>query len=527
MAFRNENTLLHHQQAGTLEEYHARYEAAVREVRGQLGKTYPLLIGGKEVPSKEHFEVRSPADRDMLIGRFPSATPQQVQEAVDAAQHAFEAWRKQPWEERCRILERAGTLARERKWLLGAWMSLENGKNRHETMADVDEAIDFLFYYAHQMRANKGFEQTLHEAYPGEKGTSVLRPFGVFAVVAPFNFPLAITCGMTAGAILTGNTAVVKPASTTPAIAHQMFQVFRDAGVPPGVVNLVTGSGAKVGEALVKHPAVKGMVFTGSREVGLHTAMEFVTKGAPGPFIAEMGGKNAVVVSDKSDVEAAAVATAKAAFGFGGQKCSAASRAYVHERVHDAFLARLVKEAQAMAAGMGLPEAKDTTLGPVIEARKAKEYEEAIALAQKDGGKVLAGGKVKREGAFAKGHFVEPAVISGLPKDHALATKELFLPVLCVWKVKDLDEALREVNRPEYGLTGGIFSNDPAEVQRYFDEAEVGVVYANRTRSATTGALVGGNPFVGWKHSGNTGRGAGGPYYLQQFLREQSRTVAG
>jgi 1-pyrroline-5-carboxylate dehydrogenase len=265
-------------------------------------------------------------------------------------------------------------------------------------------------------------------------------------------------------------------------------------------------------------------VFTGSRQVGLEASVAFVRKGAPGPVIAEMGGKNAVVVTDQADVAAAAAGTAKAAFGFGGQKCSAASRAYVHERVYDAFLAALLEETRKLT--LGKPEDRATYLGPVIEARKVKEYEEAVALARRDG-QVLHGGRAVRDGAFARGHYVEPTVVAGLPKDHELASRELFLPVLCVWKVRDLDEALREVNRPAYGLTGGIFSRDPREVQRYFEEAEVGVVYANRARSATTGALVGGNPFVGWKHSGNTGRGAGGPWYLQQFLREQSRTVAG
>jgi 1-pyrroline-5-carboxylate dehydrogenase len=521
--FRNENTWLHHQQRGEADAFHRSYEAGVKAVRGRLGRSYPLLVGGKDVQASEQFEVRNPADRDELIGRFASASAQQVSEAVEAAKAAFDGWRRAPWERRAELFERAGGLVRERKWDLAAWMTLENGKNRYEALADVDECIDFLHYYSDQLRQHQGFEQRTVESHPGERGTSVLRPYGVFAVVAPFNFPLAILSGMTTGATLTGNTAVVKPASATPAIAHQFFQVLKDAGLPPGVANLVTGSGSTVGEALVRHPDVKGMVFTGSRQVGLRTSRAFVEKGMPGPVIAEMGGKNAVVVSDRADVPAAAAGTAKAAFGFGGQKCSAASRCYVHERVYDAFLAKLLEETRRMT--LGKPEDEDTYLGPVIEARKVKEFEEAVALARRDG-EVLAGGRAVREGALARGHFVQPTVIAGLPKDHELALRELFLPVLCVWKVRDLDEALREVNRAEYGLTGGIFSKDAQEVRRYFDEAEVGVVYANRARSATTGALVGGNPFVGWRHSGNTGRGAGGPWYLQQFLREQSRTVA-
>lgn len=523
MAFRNENTFLAYQQQGKVEEYHARCEAAVREVRKRLGRSYPLLIGGKELQGKGTFEVRNPADRDELVGRFAVAGPEQVREAVGAAKEAFASWSKLPWERRAAVFERAGALARERKWELAAWMTLENGKNRHEALADVDEAIDFLDYYSEQLRAHRGFETPLPEPYPGEKCASVLRPYGVFAVVSPFNFPLAILAGMATGALLTGNTAVVKPASATPAIAHQFMALLKEAGLPPGVANLITGPGSLVGDVLVKHPDVKGVVFTGSRAVGLRILGEFITKGAPGPVIAEMGGKNAVVVTDKADVASAAAGTAKAAFGFGGQKCSAASRCYVHERVYDEFLAKLLEETRKLS--LGKPEDKDTYLGPVIEARKVQEFEDAVAMGNRDG-KVLAGGKVRRDGPFAKGHFVEPTVIADLPRDHDLAVRELFLPVLCVWKVQSLDDALREVNRPEYGLTGGIYSQEEGEVQRYFDEAEVGVVYANRARSASTGALVGGQPFVGWKHSGSTGRGAGGPWYLQQFLREQSRTVA-
>jgi len=524
MPFRNENTLLHHQQAGTVDAYHASYDAAVARVRGQLGRSYPLLLGGKDVAAQASFEVRSPTDRDVLIGRFAKASPEQVGQGVASAKEAFAAWRKVPWERRAELGDKVGKLLQERKWDLAAWMTLENGKNRHEGLADVDEAIDFAFYYAGQLRQHQGFELKLHEPYPGERCVSVLRPYGVFGVVAPFNFPLAILAGMTLGAVLTGNTAVVKPASTTPAIAHQFFAVLRDAGLPPGVANLVTGSGAQVGDVLVNHADVHGLVFTGSREVGLHTMEAWARKGWPGPVIAEMGGKNAVVVSDQADVGAAATGTARAAFGFCGQKCSAASRAYVHEAVYDAFLEKLLAETRSMR--MGKPEDKDTYVGPVIEARKVQEFEEAIALARRSG-KVAAGGNAPREGALGKGHYVEPTVITDLPKDHELATRELFLPVLCVWKVASVDEALHEVNRPEFGLTGGIYSRDPAEVQRYFDSAEVGVVYANRARSANTGALVGGNPFVGWKASGSSGKGAGGPYYLQQFLREQSRTVAG
>lgn len=520
-SFDNENTFLRHTERGRAEEFHDKYERAVKKVRGELGRTYPLLIGGTQVPTRERFTVRNPAREDEVIGQFASAGKTEVDAAVAAAREAFPAWRATHFEKRAALFERVAEVLRARFFDLCAWMTLENGKNRVEAAADADEAIDFCRFYARELRAHHGYEVTTGEPYPGERTTSVLRPYGVFAVVAPFNFPLAILAGMTTGAVLTGNTAVVKPASTTPGTAHRFLDALREAGIPPGVVNLVTGSGPNAGEPLLQHPDVAGCVFTGSREVGEHIRAVFARKN--GPVIAELGGKNAVIVSGKADLAKAAPGVARAAFGFGGQKCSAASRVYVVKKVHAAFLGKLVEETRKVV--IGAPERKDVALGPVIEKRKVQEYEAAVDKARRAGAKVLAGGEVLKSGDHAKGFFVAPTIIDGLPKDHELFRTELFLPILCVAQVDSFEDALREANAGDYGLTAGLYSEDESEVRAFLDGIAAGVVYVNRARSACTGALVHGQPFVGWKWSGTTGKAAGGAYYLPQFLREQSQTV--
>lgn len=521
VTFENQNTFLTYSQEGREAEYHDAYEAAVETVRGQLGQDYPLRIGGDRITTEETFEVVNPANTDEAIGTFAAATDKEVDLAVRAAGEAFEAWRATQYADRADVFERAADVMEDRLFELAAWMTLENGKNRHEAVADVDEAIDFLRFYAYELRRHEGYAIDTGEPAPGEHCESVLRPYGVFAVVSPFNFPLAILTGMTTGATLVGNTAVVKPASATPAIAHRFFDVLEEAGLPDGVANLVTGSGSTAGQPLIEHEDVAGCVFTGSREVGKRIQRIFVDKG--GPVIAELGGKNAVVVTDNADLDNAVEGTWKAAFGFGGQKCSACSRAFVHADLYEDFVERLVEAAEEIA--VGAPEERETFVGPVIEERKVREFKEAVELAKRDGGRILAGGEVLTGDGYSGGHFVAPAVVEGLPTDHELFYEELFLPFVTVAPYRTFDEAIALVNATDYGLTGGIFSEDEVEVEAFFDRVEVGVAYANRTKSATTGALVQGQPFGGWKDSGITGKAAGGVWYLPQFLREQTRTV--
>jgi len=522
VAFQNENTFFQFNQRNALDEFHRRYEEGLAKVRAQLGRTHPLHVGGEAVTGRPTFDDTNPSDTREVIGKFQKATVDDVKAAIDAAHDAYPKWSALDWKERARIVARAGDLAAAHKFELAALCSLENGKNRVEAMYDVDEAIDFFRYYAHLMVENHGYVKTLGKPFPNEECTSVLRPYGVWAVVAPFNFPVAIATGMTAGALVTGNTAVLKPSSDTPLTALRVYELFREAGVPAGALNFVTGSGSTVGNTLVESKKVDGVVFTGSREVGmglLHKA----TAERPRPCITEMGGKNPIVVTPKADVEKALDGVLRSAFGFNGQKCSACSRLYVHESMHDAFVAKLAEKAKQLA--LGNPWEKETYNGPVIHKKAYDDYGTWAEMARRDG-KVLAGARQAKEGAKAHGYFVEPTVVTDLGTDHWLFRNELFVPILCTAPYASFDEVLDECNSVEYGLTAGIFSEDRREVADFFDRIQNGVVYANRRVGGSTGAMVGGQSFGGWKMSGSTGRGAGGPYYLEQFMREQSRTVA-
>jgi 1-pyrroline-5-carboxylate dehydrogenase len=339
-------------------------------------------------------------------------------------------------------------------------------------------------------------------------------------VLAPFNFPHALSAGMSSGALVAGNTVVYKPASATPISGYELARCYIDAGVPTGVFNFVTGSGGVVGEALTQHEDVDGVIFTGSKEVGLDLFREFSTD-FPKPCITEMGGKNPTIVTAKADIDKAVEGVVKSAFGFSGQKCSACSRAYVDASVYDEFMRKLTERTKALKVGD--PRDRDAYVGPVIDDRAVKRFEEAVSSA--GAGTVRAGGERLQGEAFDDGTYVAPTVIDGLPVDHELFRRELFLPFLVVAPVSSLDEALTLANDTEYGLTAGIFSEDQDEIARFFDGIEAGVVYANRKGGATTGAWPGCQSFCGWKASGSTGKGGLGPYYVQQFMREQSRTV--
>jgi len=522
MTYQNEQTRLTYERDGRLDEYHEAYEAAVEAVREDLGGTFPLRIGGEDVMTDETFTVRNPGDRDEVIGSFAFGEADEVDRAVAAAREAFESWRRRPYGERVEIFQDAADVMRDRKFELSALLTLENGKNRNEAMADVDEAIDFLDFYSQQLDENDGFVDDTGRPNRWESTESVLRPYGVFGVIPPFNFPVAITTGMTAGAVVTGNAAVLKPAKRTPRVAHAILEVLEDAGLPDGVVNLVTGKGSATGQPILDHPDVDGIAFTGSRSVGMAAKRSMLEKNA-GPVIAELGGKNPTVVTETADVEAAVEGVWKGAFSFCGQKCSATSRLFVHESVYDEVLEGIVEAAEAIEVGPA--EVEGHFMGPVIEADAVETYREAVEAADEAGATIAAGGEVLDDGDRANGHYVRPTVIADLPEDHWIWGEELFLPVLAVDSYADWDAMIERVNEVEYGLTGGIFTGEEGDWERFFDEAEIGTVYANRRVSSTTGALVQAQPFVGWKMSGTTGKAAGGKYYLQQFLREQSRTV--
>lgn len=522
MTFENELTFLTYQEEGNEDKFHQSFDDAVEAVRAELGQDHPLRIAGENVETGDTFTVTSPADTDLVIGQFASGTEDDVDEAVAAAHDAFDGWRKKSYEERAEIFEKAADIMRDRRFELAATLSLENGKNRTEAMADVDEAIDFLAFYSQEIRRHKGYVYDTGEPSPGQHCTNLLRPYGVFGVIAPFNFPLAILVGMTTGALITGNTAVVKPASATPMIAHKVFDILDDAGVPDGVANLVTGGGRDVGQPLVEHEDVKGLVFTGSREVGLQAQETFIEMGKRGPVIAELGGKNSVIVSNNADLDKAVNGVMKGAFSFSGQKCSATSRVYVHEDIYDTFVAELVDESEELVVGE--PWGKETFVSPVIDDKAIERYHDIVAKAESDG-TIQLGGNLLEDDDLPEGRYVEPTIVTDLPHEHELATEEHFLPFVTIHKVSDFEEALAKANDSDYALCAGLFTEDGEEVTEWLDKIESGMCYVNRHQSATTGALVQGQPFGGWKFSGTTGTFAGGYWYLPQFMREQSRTI--
>jgi len=517
MVFRNERTWQNAVEANKTEEFHQAYEAAVEKVQEDFGKAHPMFIHGKEVRARETFKDTCPWNTKLVLGTFQKGTRAHAKKAIAAAKEAFPDWSATPWEERVAIFRRAADLVAERKFYLSALMSFENGKNRYEAFADVDETADLIRWYAEELERNRGYTYEMGQFLPGETTRSVLRPYGVWAVVAPFNFPAAIAAGMSCGAVITGNTAVFKPASDTPLMGLHVYRIFRDAGVPAGAYNYVTGPGSTVGAELVGNPDVAGFVFTGSRDVGLNAFRTFGRK-FPKPIITELGGKNPAIVTASADLEKAALGVMRAAFGYGGQKCSACSRVLVDKKVKKAFLERLVAETQKIK--IGDPTKRDVYLGPVINEGAVKTYDEAIRAIKKGRGKILTGGKVLK----GDGHFVEPTIVDGLPRNHRINKEELFVPILSVIEVNGLEDALEVSNDVDYGLTAGIMSDDPAEVDRFFRRMEAGVVYANRSAGATTGAVVAVQPFGGWKMSGISGKAAGGYFYLPQFMREQSQS---
>jgi 1-pyrroline-5-carboxylate dehydrogenase len=399
-------------------------------------------------------------------------------------------------------------------------MSLEVGKTRLEAMGDAEESADLIDYYAQQVADADGFVRPMGQITPIERNTDVLRPYGVFACIAPFNFPLALSAGMSGAALVAGNAVVYKPAEDTPWTGLKLYEVYRDAGVPAGVFNILFGRREDIGDPLWQHPGVDGVVFTGSKQVGMHIFRGFSERWIK-PCLLELGGKNAALVMDSADLDAAAEGVMRSAFSLQGQKCSATSRVYVHRAVMKPFLEKLVAKTKALA--IGDPTDRNVYVGPVINEGAVGRYEAATAQARKDGTVVL-GGERLRGGDFDKGYFVAPTIAT-LPLRSALYENELFLPFVAVGEVGGLDEAIEEANKVEFGLTAGIFSAKPEEVERFFDEVEAGVCYANKRTGATTGAWPGAQPFTGWKGSGSSGKGGCGPYYVAQFVREQSRTV--
>jgi RHH-type proline utilization regulon transcriptional repressor/proline dehydrogenase/delta 1-pyrroline-5-carboxylate dehydrogenase len=485
-------------------------QEALAEVKRQLGKTYPLVIGGAEITTPQTIDWMNPSHVRELVGRFGKATPEQARAAMRAASKAFPGWRDTPAEERADYLVKAANLMRERRWDLVAWEVYETAKPWREADADVAEAIDYCEYYARAMR-----RLAVPQAFnlPGEDNSYFYEPRGVAVVIAPWNFPLAILCGMTTAALVTGNTVVMKPAEQSSIIAAKLMEVFRDIGLPPGVVNYLPGVGEDIGPTLVEHPETALVAFTGSRGVGMvlnrQTAELAEGQTHIKKLIAELGGKNAIIVDDDADLDEAVLGVVQSVFGYSGQKCSACSRAIVLAPIHDVFLERLV----AAAKSLKIAPAEDPScrVGPVISA----EARERI-------GRYIEKGKQEARLAYAgelgflvnEGHYVAPHIFADVKPDAVIAQEEIFGPVLAVLKARDMDEALAIANGTPYALTGGVFSRSPENIQRVRREFQVGNLYINRK---CTGALVARQPFGGFKLSGK-GTKAGGPDYLLNFV---------
>jgi 1-pyrroline-5-carboxylate dehydrogenase len=496
---------------------HDYYEEALQAARQTLGRTHRMYIDGQWVEAAATYSTYSPIDTSLHMGRFQDGTAADVERAVSAARKAFPAWRATPWEERVALLRQAAENISDRLFAIAAVDSLEVGKNRLEALGDVEETADFIRTYCDAMEEHHGFSVRQRAESRHHRNTSVLKPYGVWAVISPFNFPIALSGGPTAAALVAGNTVVLKPAEDTPYGPTLLMECFAAAGLPGGVVNLVTGQ-KETGRALVDHPGVDGITFTGSYRVGMEIFAKVAAGRRPRPVITEMGGKNPAIVARSADLDLAAEGVARAAFGLSGQKCSACSRVYVHADIKDAFVEKLA--AQARKVQVGDPTHQAHWMGPVIN-RRAYEAYKAHAAELRAHGTVVTGG----ETLDPRGFYVAPTVVDGLPENHPLWKQELFLPIVLVTSFTDFDAAIAEANNVDFGLTAGCYSEDPAEVAHFLDTIEAGVIYVNRHTSATTGAWPGYQPFGGWKASSNTNKGAGGAYYLQQYMREQSQTV--
>jgi 1-pyrroline-5-carboxylate dehydrogenase len=505
------------------EEMHQRFDEALASTKARLGTQYGMIINNQDVMADETFEDRSPANTDVVLAVMQKGDARHAQAAMKAARQAFPGWSHTHWQERVRLLNKVADLIDERIFELGVAMALEVGKNRMESLGDVAETADLIRYSCYQMEKNNGFIVEMgRDPLVGFQATnlSVLRPYGVWLVISPFNFPFALTGGPAGAALVTGNTLVIKPATDTPWIVRLLAECFRDAGLPEGVCNFVTGPGRTLGQALIDSPDVDGVTFTGSFDVGMKIFCDFANGPYVRPTILELGGKNPVIVSRHADLDRAAIGIMRSAFGLQGQKCSAASRVFIEAPVYDQLVERLVDMANKLT--IGDPTDRQVYLGPVVNKSSYQDYQD-FCKELSQAGTILTGGKVLTDGEYANGYFCAPTFAADVPYDHRLWKHEMFLPITTIGKVNDLDEAMRLANDVDYGLTAGFYGSMD-EAKWFFDHIEAGVTYANRPQGATTGAWPGFQPFGGWKGSGSSGKNAGGHYYLPLYLHEQIQT---
>jgi len=489
-------------------------QAALEKVRGQLGREYPLVINGKSVASGDTIVSIDPSHPETVIGRVAKASRVQADEAMASALTAFEKWKREPAKRRAQVLFDAAAIIRERKHEFSAWMVYEVGKNWVEADADTAECIDFLEFYGREALRLAG-EQPLTRV-AGETNALEYIPLGVGVVIPPWNFPLAIMAGMTSASIVTGNTVILKPSSDAPVVCAKFVDVLAEVGLPDGVVNYVPGSGADVGDYLVQHPKTRFIAFTGSMAVGLRINREAAIRRDGQIWIKravlEMGGKDTMVIDDDCDLDAAVGAVLAAAFGFQGQKCSACSRAVIHDKVYDAFVEKLIPQVKAITQGAPY-ESKDNYMGPVVNQAAMDKILGYVETGKSEGELLAGGGRGPGDG-----YYVVPTVFGNVAPDARISLEEIFGPVLTLIRAKNFDDALAIANNTEYGLTGAVFSRDRSHLDRARADFHVGNLYFNRK---CTGALVGVQPFGGFNMSGTDSK-AGGRDYLLLFTQAKS-----
>lgn len=503
----------------TKQENIEKYEKALRLVESYLGKHYDLVIGGKRIKTERVMTSLNPSNHKEVVGTISQASKAEVDLAMKAALDAFEMWKNVEPEVRADVLFKAANIMRRRKYEFSALMTKEAGKSWIEADADTAEAIDFLEYYGRQMLNINRIDDVVLSRKNMERNEYRYIPLGVGAVISPWNFPLAILTGMSSAAIVSGNAVLLKPASTTQVIAYKYIEVLEEAGLPAGVINFIPGSGSEIGDYIVNHPKTRFISFTGSKEVGMGI-YEKAAKVQPGQIwlkrvIAEMGGKDAIIVDKVADLDLAADSIVKSAFGFSGQKCSACSRAIIHQDVYDIVVDKMRRIVETLKVGD--PTDQKTFVGPVNDKNAFKKISSYFEVGEKEG-KLLFGGKANDE----KGYFIEPTIYIDVAPDARLMQEEIFGPILAVCKVKDFDEALRVANNTEYGLTGAVISNDRMNLEKARREFHVGNLYFNRK---CTGAIVGYQPFGGFNMSGTDSK-AGGPDYLVLHMQGKSISEA-